>query len=98
MSIDKFFKDLQTWVDEGFPEGSYFKYHFAICDNYWKWLEHNGYQPESRTETEGEMAREFVKSGLRANMPFNLNWQDFGDEDHWENEKRLKWLKERANG
>ena len=105
--LKQFYKDLQAWIDAGFPVHRSFKIERAVCAQliaYTKDAEHYGYIRDVTCE---ELKREFREAGLDTVYPFNPvaeNEQDLGKsydkeyiyETFYENEARLNWIKEHS--
>ena len=105
--LKQFYKDLQAWINAGFPVHRSFKIDRAVCSQliaYTKDAGHYGYIHDVTCE---ELKREFREAGLDTVYPFNPvpgNENDLGKsfdeefarETFYFNEARLNWIWEHS--
>lgn len=105
--LKQFYKDLQAWIDAGFPVHRSFKIERAVCSQliaYTEDAEHYGYIRDVTCE---ELKREFQEAGLDTMYPFNPvpgNENDLGKsfdeefarETFYFNEARINWIWEHS--
>ena len=106
--LKQFYKDLQAWIDAGFPVHRSFKIERAICSQLMTYTENAGYYGYICDVTFGALKREFCEAGLCPIYPFNpveesepdlgksYN-EEFARETFYENEARLNWIYDHAN-
>lgn len=89
-----FYREVQNWISQGFPEHPIFSPDYAVCLNLSIWSDHS----EDLTH---ELKRQFKKEGLNSVYPFNNgNNSEFLEElmaeKLWQNPKRLEWVRNHA--
>ena len=103
--LTQFYKEMQAWVDAGFPTGSLSTTH-GLCTNLrihvWETRGITPREVEDRIlQLAGEMRDQFVAEGLDPVYPFNGGFADFDLESisctKYTNPKRLDWIKQHAN-
>ncbi len=103
--LTQFYKEMQAWVDAGFPTGS-LSTSYGLCTNLrvYVWANRRDLTPrevdDRILQLLGEMQDQFRAAGLDPVYPFNV---DFADSDvesisstKYTNPKRLDWIKRHA--
>ena len=105
--LKQFYKDLQAWINAGFPVHRSFKIERAVCSQLMTYTEDAGHYGYILDVTCEELKREFLEAGLCAVYPFNpveesepdlgksYN-EEFARETFYFNEARLNWIKEHS--
>ena len=105
--LKQFYKDLQAWIDAGFPVHRSFKIEYAVCSQLIAYTKDAGYYGYIRDVTCEELKREFREAGLDTIYPFNpvagnepdlgksYN-EEFARETFYFNEARLNWIWEHS--
>ena len=105
--LKQFYKDLQAWIDAGFPVHRSFKIEHAVCSQLIAYTKDAGYYGYIRDVTCEELKREFREAGLDTIYPFNpvagnepdlgksYN-EEFARETFYFNEARLNWIWEHS--
>ena len=105
--LKQFYKDLQAWINAGFPVHRSFKIERAVCSQliaYTKDAGHYGYILDVTCE---ELKREFWEAGLDTVYPFNpveesesdlgeSYYRELDQEKFYFNEARLNWIWEHS--
>ena len=105
--LKQFYKDLQAWIDAGFPVHRSFKIERAVCSQLIAYIKDAGHYGYIRDVTREELKREFREAGLDTIYPFNQvpeNENDLGKsynkefarETFYFNEARLNWIWEHS--
>ena len=105
--LKQFYKDLQAWIDAGFPVHRSFKIDRAVCSQLRAYTKDAGYYDYICGVTCGELKREFREAGLDTGYPFNpvseeennkgLTFdKEWTDETFYFNEARLNWIWEHS--
>ena len=105
--LKQFYKDLQAWINAGFPVHPSFRIECAMCSQLMTYTENAGYYGYICDVTLGALKREFCEAGLCTVYPFNpaeesehdlgksFN-EEFARETFYENEARLNWIWEHS--
>lgn len=105
--LKQFYKDLQAWINAGFPVHRSFKIDRAVCSQLMTYTKNEGYYDYILDVTCGALKREFQEAGLDTIYPFNPvpgNENDLGKsyneefarETFYSNEARLNWIWEHS--
>ena len=105
--LKQFYKDLQAWINAGFPVHRSFKIERAVCSQLIAYTKDAGHYGYIRDVTCEELKREFREAGLDTIYPFNPvaeNEHDLGKsfdeefacETFYFNEARLNWINEHS--
>ena len=105
--LKQFYKDLQAWINAGFPVHPSFRIERAMCSQLMTYTKNAGHYGYIRDVTCEELKREFREAGLDTVYPFNpvaKNEPDLGKsfdeefacETFYFNEARLNWIWEHS--
>ena len=105
--LKQFYKDLQAWINAGFPVHRSFEIERAVCSQLIAYTKNEGYYGYIRDVTCEALKREFHVAGLDTVYPFNPvpgNENDLGKsfdeefarETFYFNEARLNWIWEHS--
>jgi hypothetical protein len=99
--LDRFYVELQAWIDGGMARGSVFATHKSICGAALAWQKKHAPDLQGIWTLWDAIGKQFASAGLHTKHPFND-----GDFKKWEfesdcgrlytNPARLAWIKEHA--
>ena len=105
--LKQFYKDLQAWIDAGFPVHPSFKIERAVCLQLLTYTKNEGYYGYIHGATCEALKREFWEAGLDTVYPFNplpgnendlcrSYDEEFARKTLYFNKARLNWIWEHA--
>ena len=98
--LKQFYKELQDWIDSGFPPHPYFSKGCGICGNLHSWDCERIISTETLFGLLEELHESFKLAGLNSHFPFNAHRDHFNEEAGkgllYKNPTRLAWIKEHS--
>lgn len=98
-TLTKFYQEIQQWIDGGFKEHHSFDKEYGICTNLRHWLWGTVSCPDTRGSARQELTDQLKSVFGDTAYPFDFPELSYWDKrNKYTNEKRLRWIKEHANG